>query len=219
MPPDTDQLVQLSRSCFGNPIGAIIESCPWLPSAKKKGLPYYLWDIESKRTVVVHELNHQPRYAIVSHTWGRWRVAESEIVVPGVPWKVPQNTRFEIKTLPEVLLQNRSSFWPNRYIWLDLFCIPQDGSPLTSIEIARQAAIFGGATTAIAWLNNIDSWIGIQAGIQWLALAFLRGPSPSRGDIDSLLSEVAKRSTSSTQLFETYHHMEGTLSLGENPCG
>lgn len=219
MPADIDQLAQISRHCFGNLIGAIIEPCPWLPSTKKSGLPYYLWDIERQCSVVVHELQKQPQYAIVSHTWGRWLVPDSHIVLPGVPWKIPRNTRFEVERLPDILLQNISAFAPNRYLWLDLLCIPQDRSQLASTEIARQAAIFGGAMTAIAWLNNIDSWKGIQAGIQWLALAFLRGQHSPDNDIDTLLSEVAKRCVSSTQLFEAYHHTNTNLSLGENPCG
>lgn len=40
----------------------------------KHGLPYFLWDIEGKRTVQYQELESRPAYTIVSHTWGRWRI-------------------------------------------------------------------------------------------------------------------------------------------------
>lgn len=51
---------------------AIIEPCPWLGPEAVKGLPYYLWDVEKRRTVRARDIAEQPRYIIISHTWGRW---------------------------------------------------------------------------------------------------------------------------------------------------
>lgn len=39
----------------------------------RNNLPYYLWDKEGKCTVETAQLNLRPLYAVISHTWGRWR--------------------------------------------------------------------------------------------------------------------------------------------------
>lgn len=156
------------------------EACPWLKrEAREAGMPYFLWDVHKKRTVEVREITalrgSAPEYLAVSHTWGRWRLPNAPwIRFDGVPWKVPQNSRFKVENLPEIL-QNL----PYDYVWIDLFTIPQEESSteligLQKAEIGRQATIFQHASTTVAWLNDITSWSGTQAVVQWLCVAFLR---------------------------------------------
>lgn len=131
-------------------IPACIEACPWLQIRKNRnGYPFFLWDVALRKTVEIASLRSQPEYICTSHTWGRWRIEGKEgslITVDGVLWLVPQNTRFRVQGLPELLLQVVHS----GYVWFDLFCIPQDRSERALIEIARQASIFGNADFAVA---------------------------------------------------------------------
>ena len=200
--------------------GAIIEPCPWLPSQKKEGSPYYLWDLENKRTVVVDELPEVPAYAAISHTWGRWRIPGDGVVISGVPWKVPQTSRFDVEDLPCVLCNKTSIFAPTRFIWLDLFCIPQDRSDRAVIEIAKQAAIFGAAAEAFIWLNDITEWAGVQAAIQWLAVDFLNNTTSSSSyDTQRVLLKVNKTPTSGPHLFQKFDLLSDHIGVGDGPSG
>jgi hypothetical protein len=112
-------------------------------------------------------------YVAVSHTWGRWKF-EPCVSVSGVPWRIPQNTRFKVEDLPEIL-QNLGC----DYVWLDLLTIPQEDSEgdlaeIRKKEISRQALIFRQAKFAIAWLNDITSWDSLQAAVQYLRFRFLK---------------------------------------------
>jgi hypothetical protein len=167
-------LQELENLDDGLPLGGIIEACPWLSEEQRKGLPFYLWDVVNKRTVRTSDLPEQPLYNVISHTWGRWRLEdEPDISIPGVPWPVPQNSRFAIGKLPEILADKSEQFLPARYLWFDLFCIPQDRSELSKIEISRQAAIFGGAYRAIAWLNYVDGWKGLNLALEFMVSYWL----------------------------------------------
>ena len=70
------------------------------------------------------------------------------------------------------------------FIWLDLFCIPQDGSDRAEKEIANQSAIFKGSQNCIAWINDADSWDNLQGALDWLSLKFLK--TTSRVDDDDI---------------------------------
>ncbi|KAI0190484.1 hypothetical protein EV127DRAFT_430400 [Xylaria flabelliformis] len=148
------------------PLGTSVESCPWLKFRKSAmGYPYFLWHVDKKCTVEVQNLESLPNYTCISHTWGRWRdESVPGINLSGVPWLVPRNTRFQVEYLPDRL----AACFPGWYIWLDLFCIPQDGSTRAAEEIARQAEIFGNARTTIVWLNDITDWTGLRQTIRWL---------------------------------------------------
>lgn len=160
-------------------IGACIESCPWLKIrevANRK--PYYLWDVVGRKTVVVEEQMENPQYICVSHTWGRWREWDKPMVeIAGVKWPVPQNRKFEVTTLPDLL----STAFQTGYVWFDLLCIPQDRSERALIEISRQAVIFGNATSVVAWLNDAKSWDGLRSVVKWLALFYLHTSTAVKG--------------------------------------
>ena len=165
-------------------IGACVEACPWLGLKKdRKAYPYFLWDVQRKRTVTVNDMTKIPDYICISHTWGRWRDKSKPFIsVPNVPWLVPQNTRFRVEKLPESL----EVAFPGTYIWIDLFCIPQDRSERALLEIARQAEIFGNATSVVAWLNDIQDWTGLLKTIEWLSLYCIQ----NCGDTEELLPDI-----------------------------
>lgn len=129
--------------------------------------PFYLWDNIHRRTIRTSDLGSLPAYTCISHTWGRWRSPGFSQVM-GVPWTVPNNTLYDVNKLPE-MLSKLSAPW----IWIDLFCIPQDRSKRADLEIARQATIFRGSATCLAWLHDVLSWTGVNAAIDWICLKYL----------------------------------------------
>lgn len=161
-------------------LNASISSCGWIPQAEKlTNVPYYLWDKKGRRTVCTKTFRYLPEYTVVSHTWGRWRIKGSEdIELPGVPWKIPQNHRFSVQNLADILDGVPGC---NRYVWFDLVCIPQstNDAHLRAIEkkeIAIQAAIFSHAETAVAWFNTIDKFGPLEDICHMLAMNVLRYP-------------------------------------------
>ncbi|OHF00812.1 hypothetical protein CORC01_03886 [Colletotrichum orchidophilum] len=135
-----------------------------ITSAQASINPYYLWDNKGQKTVAVKDLPECPPYVCISHTWGRWRT-RTDTTVPGVPWLVPENTRYDVRDLPGQLKE-----LGYRFIWFDLFCIPQDRSERAALEIASQASIFKGSSNCIAWINDVDSWHGVLAALDWMSL-------------------------------------------------
>ncbi|KAF2122750.1 heterokaryon incompatibility protein-domain-containing protein [Lophiotrema nucula] len=133
-----------------------------------EGHPRWLWDVKNFKTVIVEELQVCPPYTCVSHTWGRWRKSTS-VEVEGVSgWEVPENYLYDVRELPQELSQLKC-----HYIWLDLFCIPQDNSRAADEEIARQSSIFRRAERCIAWIHDIKAWNDVVLGIKFLALQYL----------------------------------------------
>ena len=185
-------------SC-GTYMSSINKPCPWLSTeGKSKELPFFLWDVEQKRTVTVNELDTDPEeYCCVSHTWGRWR--KEAIPIEGVPWLVPQNARFDVERLPEHLKQIQPRV---RFIWIDLFCIPQDGSPKADEEINRQALIFQNASRCIAWINDARQWGGTIKAIDWLGISYLHATTvPGIYDTDKLLDSLHHEADIVSELF------------------
>ncbi|KAL3444155.1 hypothetical protein BJX65DRAFT_311122 [Aspergillus insuetus] len=176
---------------YDRTIGASVSPCPWLPtSASQEDMPYYLWDIQQQRTCITGELSDRVPYTAISHTWGRWRKGDAPSVsVTGVEeWLIPQNTKFEVTDLPDILA---SAPLDTRYVWLDLLCIPQepDSDRLQQIsvnEIARQAKIFRGAKHAIAWLKDVDGWAGMHAVLRSLSIMYLGETNELPGWVSSL---------------------------------
>lgn len=184
------RVAKVLGDCFWNP-GASIERCPWL-NAQGAGAttsdgdddsdseffgdlpPYYLWHVKEKRTVRVFDLLFVPRYDVISHTWGRWRIPGVDVPIEGVPWAVPANSRFDVTTLPS-LLQNAG--FVADYVWVDLFCIPQDRNDpaqqaICRMELMRQASIFQKAETAVAWLFDIENWRPTAAALGYMAIEY-----------------------------------------------
>jgi hypothetical protein len=191
--------------CNHNP-GAVVDGCPWLTTRLDRlgddsessddsgnldltdllwnlqqldmmGPPYYLWSIKDKKTVKVSDLAVTPPYAIISHTWGRWRIPGVNVEVSGVPWAVPANTRFDVATLPAMI---ENAVFPEAYVWIDLFCIPQDRNDpeqqrICRTELIRQAHIFRNAETAVAWLFDVEDWGPTAAALAYLAIEFHNG--------------------------------------------
>ncbi|KAH0536394.1 hypothetical protein FGG08_006744 [Glutinoglossum americanum] len=196
--------------------GASIDPCPWLERKPQEGdLPFYLWDVKGKRTREVSEIikstGKVPDYVAISHTWGRWRKDDEPWVSLDVPWKIPQNGRFEVVDLPHTLER-----FPCKYIWLDLLTIPQEDSPpsmleIQQAEIKRQATIFRNASTTVAWLNDVSTWVGLPAVIRYLCFNFLKGSVPDdedKSELDSLLDAASTAAGGFTELFQT-HEREG----------
>jgi hypothetical protein len=74
------------QSPNGLPFGGAVEGCPWLPEKALSGVPYYLWDLIERRTVIVHGIPRVPQYVCISHTWGRWKLhAKSYSTISEVP--------------------------------------------------------------------------------------------------------------------------------------
>lgn len=151
--------------------GPEIAACPWLETCKSSqdNLPYYLWNVVECRTVETAKLGFHPVYTAVSHTWGRWP-KDTPCCVDGVPWLVPQNTRFQVEDLPTLLASIPTK---TPFVWFDLVCIPQDRSVISVQEIARQAIIFKSANFVVAWLNDVASFDTLSSVIQWHALQLL----------------------------------------------
>ncbi|KAF2733406.1 hypothetical protein EJ04DRAFT_524581 [Polyplosphaeria fusca] len=170
--PSSKKWSPYAQAHVENRLPACIDPCHWVGDQRfQKNYPYYLWDKEEKRTI--HFDVDIPQYSVISHTWGRFRLKDQEVEIPGVQWRVPcldPDQLFDVKFLPEIL----SNFpLPTRYLWLDLVCIPQDGRPLQDIEIGRQAGIFTTATFAVVWFNRLNGWEGLEAALMWSGIKYL----------------------------------------------
>ncbi|RDW56414.1 hypothetical protein BP6252_14159 [Coleophoma cylindrospora] len=189
----TGLLQDCSRS-----LPACIDNCPWLSKEVSDNrnadcLPLYLWDTFERRTKKVEDLlkldPHPITYTCISHTWGRRKKDPLSLVeVLGVDkWKIPENTLFDVKELPTILLEARLE---SRFVWFDLLCLPQDpNSPEYLSEVSRQATIFHHASSCIAWINTISSWHNLDAAVRWLCLHFMY--AGSHGDIYDVESNLA----------------------------
>lgn len=158
-------LGQQNRTIPG--LDASIDSCHWLSNSSRAAEPpFYLWDKAARQTVRTCDLTSVPEYLAVSHTWGRWRT--DAISMHGVPWPVPGCGKFDVQSLPDMLA---SMPFPEKYVWMDLLCIPQSGDDVrTKLEITHQAAIFRSASASIAWLPSVPDWEGLQYAIELIAL-------------------------------------------------
>ena len=153
---------------------ATVAPCPWLSRAEiSTSKPFYLWDTKLRKTIETRKLRYAPVYTAVSHTWGRWRTQDESLNIPGVPWRLPQNSRFPVRELPEILEQVPGR---NRYVWFDLVCIPQtsDDEELQRIkqqEISRQASIFGNAEITAAWFSDLEDFDALDNVVRILAIS------------------------------------------------
>ena len=115
------------------------EHCTWLKQQPRQiGMPFFLWDVKNERTrsvqEIVEENGNLPDYVAVSHTWGRWKKeTEPWISIPGVPWQIPQNSKFKVQHLPKML-----RVLPFDYVWIDLFAIPQQELTSSMAELQKR---------------------------------------------------------------------------------
>jgi len=81
---------------------ALLNEYPALNDLSKTPRPYYLWDTTAGSTIETSTLSELPDYVCISHIWGRWCTGV-DADIPNVSWKVPENSRFDIKDLPRHL--------------------------------------------------------------------------------------------------------------------
>lgn len=149
--------------------------CYWLTNSNRDP-PIYLWNIKEKSTVKVNDLGVCPPYTCISHTWGRLRYGKkpySYTDVPGVPWAVPRISRYDVRDLPQIFVQQS---WKTEFLWIDLFCIPQVEAMRAERddEVARQSSIFVQSTECVVWLNDIENpWTTVQSALRWLSYRYL----------------------------------------------
>ncbi|KAI4600083.1 hypothetical protein KJ359_001185 [Pestalotiopsis sp. 9143b] len=209
-------------------IPATVDACHWLtdqaplhePQGSRSGLPHYLWDIEKRCTVAVADIIDSPmRYGIISHTWGRWR-QDNSVKVDGVPWLVPSLSRYDVRGIPQMI---HDAGFPEPYVWIDLFCIPQEMATTWQAEICkqelpRQAAIFQNAATAVVWLSDIDDWSAIDPIISWLSLEYMSAHSmleyDRAFDIASAREVIREQASSSDGLSISTIEKDGNVRQG-----
>lgn len=156
-------------------MSSTLSGSKWLSQSSLDSLrrkPYYLWDRYARETVETNLLGpgKLPRYYCISHTWGRWR--QDGAMVSGIPWPVPKNAMFDVHALPQMFAELE---WPVRYLWFDLFCIPQEGQPQQQAEeIGKQAEIFQQAENMIIWMHDVCGWDYVRKAAVWTGLNFLR---------------------------------------------
>ncbi|KAI3390384.1 hypothetical protein diail_9826, partial [Diaporthe ilicicola] len=139
----------------------------------------------------------EPKYNILTYTWGRWRLRDNDehagevesVVIAGVPWDIPKISPGHF-TADQFLSVIRGITRPLDgralpgvdFVWLDIACINQrDNEPESAAEVGRQADIFRGATACFAWLTTIEESDLLQS-VQSMqdALADLKIPAKFR---------------------------------------
>jgi hypothetical protein len=178
--------------------GSTLENCSWLADKHlEEENPTFLWDIERKMTVKVKDLECCPPYTCISHTWGRLMKDNAPTVkVKGVDsWEVPQIESYNVEDLPGTFEGQK---WKTKYLWFDLFCIPQDEkmASLKDREVSRQASIFGRCRECVVWLNDIEaSWGAVQQALQWLSAQYFvrkHGSSVTHSRAAAVPAELGK---------------------------
>ncbi len=172
-------------------LGSALESCPWLGCNGGQILrkPAYLWDRKARMSVKTCDIPETfPAFYCVSHTWGRWR--GGSVQVDGVDWAVPTNSRFRVLHLPEIF---QSLDWPVRYIWFDLFCIPQESCPEQAEEIGKQAEIFRRAACNVIWMHDVVGWKILEKSVMWLGLNYLHRFNPTEVRVKECLHDLGKQ--------------------------
>lgn len=120
---------------------------------------------------------------------------------------MPENTRFEVTELGARFAHLPSGL---RYLWIDLFCVPQETTPETEAikvsEIARQAQTFQNAEHAVAWINDIPDVKCLSLVAQYMAFYLLEFDRFSAADslklalCGQLLEAMEGRSTHLTNM-------------------
>lgn len=94
----------------------------------------------------------EPKYSIVSYTWGRFTVPDGQrLAVRGINWQTPaiDESKFSIEDFSRML---KKAAGKNRFVWLDIACIDQEDYAVKMEEVGRQAGIFANADQAFVWI-------------------------------------------------------------------
>ena len=181
-PEESERLQKAVYLDSGQRVGASLSPCEWLEGIDvSEDLPHYLWSVQERRTVLARKLPETIEYTAISHTWGRYKHRDygqfPPVCLEGTQeWAIPQNSKFQVDMLPDILT---SVPFNTPYVWFDLVCIPQEPTKerliaIAKQEVGRQAKIFRRAKYAVAWLNDIDTWKGMNAAIRRLSIHFLQ---------------------------------------------
>ncbi|KAL8644424.1 MAG: hypothetical protein Q9226_007773 [Calogaya cf. arnoldii] len=107
----------------------------------------------------------EPRYAILSYTWGRFeKPGYPPLRIGGIDWDVPSidPAHFTVAHLSRLLGHIGSEY---DFVWIDIACIDQKREKDKMQEVGRQAIIFKRAKQAYIWLNKYEPTV-IQGHVQ-----------------------------------------------------
>jgi hypothetical protein len=127
----------------------------------------------------------RPTYESISYTWGDPE-KNRKISMDGCVMNVTQNVHD--------VLQDRRSFWMNRWIWIDAICINQADLEEKSEQVRRMQSIYRSASRVIVWLGQSDD---AQVAIDFImelwneVLKFSKHPDPA-SQITAFATEVGK---------------------------
>ncbi|KAF2122734.1 hypothetical protein BDV96DRAFT_639303 [Lophiotrema nucula] len=182
-----------------------------------------------------------PRYNAISYTWGRFALDAEEqpavrgLKINGITWKLPRinpETHFTVEEFERVIraaVKHHMTHgrWAARhrdlkFIWLDIACIDQTFPRWATLEIGRQAAIFGRANRVHVWLShqkeeNLQVYLGdiVRAGKEAYATMddLYRLSKP---DVRDFEGDWVHKTTSSLQslLMDPYFSSLWTLQEG-----
>ncbi|CAD6584685.1 MAG: hypothetical protein ASARMPREDX12_001728 [Alectoria sarmentosa] len=113
-----------------------------------------------------------PRYNAISYTWGRYALQSlvekphvSALNISGISWNIPRvdpEVHFSLEQFDALVRKATvEQIWvadsENKvdFVWLDVACIDQTFPRWATLEIGRQAAIFGGANCVYVWLSHL----------------------------------------------------------------
>lgn len=94
-----------------------------------RNMTSYKWEPENTHDGISH-----PQYAVISYTWGRWRLRDQDLLgvdalqVASIPWQVPKvdPSHFTATQFAQVLnLIADRSWMGSPFVWVDIACIPQ----------------------------------------------------------------------------------------------
>lgn len=115
---------------------------------------------------------HQPKYNILSYTWGRFQENNGEaiqVTLPDggrLPWYIPRVSREKAFGAHQFEMVLRRVAGDLDFVWVDVACINQSpDAPEYTAEIGRQAAIFNRAKRAYVWLHQTtgeDIRVGLE---------------------------------------------------------
>jgi hypothetical protein len=105
------------------------------------------------------KVHHQPRYSILTYTWGRFtKEGEEALPVKNTKWKIPSiDPQFFTVDAFQKVVNEHLAIDGIEWAWVDVACINQDNDSLeNSQEVGQQASIFDKAAAVFVWLWTLD---------------------------------------------------------------